>query len=141
MLSYFTAPRFSLLLRCELSLSLSSHRCFVHFRQPIVCYQPPPISANNKNVHHLKKKLLMNNNKNTAASLFTAQFSFSNYLQFSSAADKDKSSKSPKSKKSGGKYADSLNLPHMPYALSDFKPDGRCNERENYIRKVGVLLL
>ena len=33
-------------------------------------------------------------------------------------------------------YADTLNLPKMPFALSEYKADGRCNERENYTRKV-----
>ena len=48
-----------------------------------------------------------------------------------------KSSNHEKSHKTGGgKFSDTLNLPQMPYSLSTFKPDGRCNERENYIRKV-----
>jgi len=41
-----------------------------------------------------------------------------------------------KGKPAGKKYADTINLPQMPYALSVYKPDGRCNERESYIQKV-----
>ena len=36
------------------------------------------------------------------------------------------------------KYSDTLNLPQMPYELSVYKSDGRCNKREQYVKEVWI---